>query len=129
MTTHKKLKQDQKIGMLAPTPITLVKLRDHFSNKYKLTEPQVEIMVVSSSKSLEQGLEHLLEVLAGEQSVERLGAIYHGLKGLFLNMGEPEWAAFTKEIEQKMLVGEELDHKRIVGKLQHGVAEVLSYCG
>ncbi|MBU1568634.1 MAG: hypothetical protein KJ630_23775 [Proteobacteria bacterium] len=86
-------------------------------------------MVVSSSRSLEQGLAHLHEVLAGGESIERLGAIYHGLKGLFLNMGEPEWAVFAKEIEQKILVDEQLDHKEIAKILHHGVVEVLTYYG
>ncbi len=129
MTTKKKLEHIPTTSMLAPPPIALVRLRDHFRDTYKLTGPQVEIMVVSSSKSLEQGFAHLSEVLAAGEQIERLHAFYHGLKGLFLNMGEPEWAAYAKEIEQKMLAGEELDHKRIVGELQCGVDEVLCYCG
>ncbi len=129
MTTKKKLEHVPKIGMLAPKPISVARLRDHFSDTYKLTEPQVEIMVVSSSKSLEQGFAHFSEVFAAEGRVERLSAIYHGLKGLFLNMGEHEWAAYAKEIEQKILAGEELDHKKIVRELQLGVDEVLCYCG
>ncbi len=131
MTHEKKHDQDAISGSSIPACITLVKLREHFKEKYKFTEPQVELMVVSSCKSLEQGLAHLLGFLAGEASVQGRGlkAIYHGFKGLFLNMGEPEWAAYTKEIERKLLADEHLDHKTIAGILRHGVAEVLAYGG
>lgn len=129
MPTHKQFKQAPKNDDSSPTPITLVRLRDHFSTKYKLTEKQVEIMIVSSSKSLEQGLAHLQDELGKEAPDERLGAIYHGFKGLFLNMGEEDWAAFTKEIEEKILAGEQSDHKKNLRTLHQGVVEILSYCG
>ena len=86
-------------------------------------------MVTSSSKSLEQGLAQLTEVRSEADSITRLCGIYHGLKGVLLNMGEPEWAAYTKEIERQVMTGEKLDHGRIAIVLQRGVFEVLAYCG
>lgn len=114
----------------APLPVTLAKLRRHFRDKYLLTDPQVELMVASSSKSLEQSFGNLAEAISSEDlSVDRLKAIYHGLKGVLLNMGEPEWAAYIREIEQKVLAGETLNHSLIVKVLRDGMVEVLTYCG
>ncbi|MFH0783822.1 MAG: hypothetical protein V2B20_17960 [Pseudomonadota bacterium] len=129
MTQQKRHNQDSSLCVSAPSCITLARLRNHFRQKYRLSEPQVETMVVSSSKSLKQGLENLKRFLAGDKSVEGPAAIYHGFKGLFLNMGEAEWAAFTKDIEQKLSAGEQLDHSIIAGILRQGSVEILSYVG
>jgi hypothetical protein len=129
MTKDMKHDQEPAIKKSIPPLITVGKLRDHFRHKYKLNEAQVELMIMSSSKSLEQGLAQLVEVLARVEPVESLGAVYHGLKGLFLNMGEQEWAAYTKEVEQKLSAGELLDHGEIAKKLRQGMGGVLAYCG
>ncbi len=129
MIQKKEHDQHAVFGASAPSCITLVRLRNHFRQKYKLSEPQVETMVVSSSKSLDHGLENLKRFLAGDKSVEGPSAIYHGFKGLFLNMGEADWAAYTRNIEQKLLAGEQLDHSVISGILRHGSEEILSYVG
>ena len=129
MTTQKKDDRDPGTGVSSPSVMTLVKLRDHFRKKYQLNEMQVELMVVSTCKSLEQGLAQLTGVCSGNQSGVGLPAIYHGFKGLFLNIGEAEWAAYTNEIEKKLLAGAQLDHEMIAGILRHGVAEVLAYGG
>ncbi|NTW87774.1 MAG: hypothetical protein HGB26_01305 [Desulfobulbaceae bacterium] len=121
--------QEPAIQKSAPPFITVGNLRDHFRHTYKLNEAQVETMIRSSSKSLEQGLAQLVDVLSREEPVEGLGAIYHGLKGLFLNMGEKEWAAYTKELEQKLSAGEQLDHGVIAEELRQGMGVVLAYCG
>ena len=129
MTQQKKDDRDTAMGVSSPSVMTLVKLREHFRKKYQLNQMQVEFMVESSCKSLEQGLAILTGVFSGDASVTGLEALFHGFKGLFLNMGEAEWAAYTKEIEQKLLAGEQLDHEMIAGILRHGAAEVLAYRG
>ncbi|MDK9706874.1 MAG: hypothetical protein OEL83_07455 [Desulforhopalus sp.] len=114
----------------APPPVTMAKLRRHFRDQYLLTDPQVELMLTSSSKSLEQSLENLAEgIAAKDMAVDHLKAVYHGLKGVLLNMGESEWADYTRAIEQKILAGEPLDHRRIEQILRDGMVEVLTYCG
>ncbi len=90
---------------------------------------QVELMVESSCKSLKQGLARLTAVFSGDEPVAGIEDLFHGFKGLFLNMGEAEWAAYTKEIERKLLAGEQIDHTMINGILRYGVAEVLAYRG
>lgn len=129
MIQKKEHDQDLFLGVTVPSCITLLRLRNHFRQKYNLSELQVETMMVSSSKSLEHGLENLKKFLAGDTSAEGPAAIYHGFKGLFLNMGEAEWAAYTKSIEQRLLAGELLDHSKIVGILRHGSEEILNYVG
>jgi hypothetical protein len=129
MTKDMRHDQEPAIQKSAPPFITVGNLRDHFRHTYKLNEAQVETMIRSSSKSLEQGVAQLVDVLSREEPVEGLGAIYHGLKGLFLNMGEKEWAAYTKELEQKLSAGEQLDHGVIAEELRQGMGVVLAYCG
>jgi hypothetical protein len=128
MTQQKKCERETMLGVVTPAPVTLIKLREHFRCKYNLNESQVEIMVVSSSKSLKQGLDHLAAAFSQEQSEEQLRAIYHGMKGLLLNMGETEWAAYTREIEKKLLLNKKLDHGVIAGIMRNQMVDVLTYC-
>lgn len=86
-------------------------------------------MIGSASKSLKKNLTHLDSVAVGNVPVPGMDIIYHSLRGLFLNMGEPRWAAYTNEIERKLLVGEPVDHTKSAGILRRGVAEILAYCG
>ena len=129
MTPQKKDDRDPVMDISPPAAVTLVNLRDHFRQKYQLNEMQVELMVESSGKSLEQGLARLTGDFSGDEQVAGLEELFHGFKGLFLNIGEAEWAAYTKEIERKLLAGEQLDRPMIAAILRHGVAEVLAYRG
>ena len=101
--------------------VTVERLRRHFREKYLLKQPQVDLMLQSSAQSLEQGLERL----AASAGCQELIGVYHGLKGLFLNMGEGAWADYVREIEGRLKNGEELDHLAIAEVLRQGVAEVL----
>jgi len=106
--------------------VTLERPRQHLRDKYQLREPQVELMLSSAGQSLRHGLERLAAVLSGAEEKQALVGIYHGFKGLFLNMGEVEWAEYTRKIEGSLKKGDELDHGRIASDIRHGVAEVLS---
>lgn len=83
-------------------------------------------MLHSSAQSLLYGFERLTAVCAGTSENQALIGIYHGLKGLFLNMGENDWAEYTRKIEEKLREGEELDHQSIVTVLRRGMVEILA---
>jgi len=92
-----------------------------------LNETQVETMLVSSSKSLKQALASAHDILAGTEPEARFALVFHSLKGLLLNMGEAEWAAYTKELEKKQTNGEQVDYAAAVAILEKGMAAILSY--
>lgn len=116
-------------GSPVPAPLVLSKLRDHFRQTYLLNETQVETMVVSSSKSLEHAFSCAGEIFKGTEPAEQLVAFFHGLKGLLLNMGESEWASYTKAIESKLVAGEQLDYAMVIGIIEKGLVEILCYDG
>jgi hypothetical protein len=105
--------------------VTLSRLRKHFRENFLLKEPQVELMLHSSAQSLLHGFERLA---VGAEPSERqtLIGVYHGLKGLFLNMGENDWAEYTRKIEEKLREGSELDHQSIATVLRRGMVEILA---
>jgi hypothetical protein len=106
--------------------VTLSRLRRHFRENFLLKEPQVELMLQSSAQSLLYGFERLAVVCTETSERQTLIGIYHGLKGLFLNMGENDWAEYTRKIEEKLREGGELDHQSIVTVLRRGMVEILA---
>ena len=112
---------------LFPAPVTLLKLRSHFRKVYGLNLTQTELMLESSCLSLVQVFENAKEVLNKANSSEQLGPVMHGLKGLLLNMGESEWAAVARDVEQKLKNEVQCDLNRIVAEMKVGLAEILYY--
>lgn len=114
---------------VAPPPVSLAGLREHFRKVYGLNDSQVDLMLESSSKSLHQALANAHDILSGPPADKHgMAAVFHSLKGLLLNMGEEEWASFTKEVEDR-LAGEEVRGlaKKVVEELEIGLAEVIAY--
>lgn len=118
-----------KNGLFIPAPLVLSKLRDHFRQTYMLNETQIETMLASSSKSLEHALSSVGEILKEPEDKERPVAFFHGLKGLLLNMGETEWASYIKAIENKLAAGGRIDYAMVIGIIEGGLGEILSYNG
>lgn len=112
-----------------PAPLQLTKLRNHFKTVYGFNGTQVEVMLKSSAQSLVQAIGNTHELLEKEHQQEHLVAVFHGLKGLFLNMGENEWAAFSREIEQRLKSGRGCDCSKIVTDLEDGLKDILIYGG
>jgi hypothetical protein len=111
-----------------PMPfVSLKTLKCHFIGVYQLNTSQAERMVESSSKSLIQTLDKLDAFLKSKDSNVTLIPVFHNLKGLFLNMGEKEWAGFSKDIESRIMAEEPCNIERVVELLTHGLRDVLSY--
>lgn len=118
-------------------PVRLSKLRSHFKKAYLLEDDQVEIMIESSSKSMIRVLEDgndVIEILKGSASglvknnEDQCRKVFHSLKGLLLNMGESEWAAYAKDLEAEY---KNLNYKQVqnsIEELKTGMAEVVGYC-
>lgn len=117
-------------------PVTLSKLRTHFKDVYLLKDDQVEIMLQSSSKSMIKVLkdsEEFIERLTKQTSTqdrefdERCRKFFHSLKGLLLNMGEAEWAAYAKGLETEYKSLNRTQLQKIITEIKNGMAEVISY--
>ena len=116
-----------EINTAAPVPLVLDQLRDHFRRTYLLNETQVETMLASSSKSLRMALASATEIINEKETQARFTMIFHSLKGLLLNMGELEWAEFSKELENKLKKGEQIDYAATVEIMEKGWVQILSY--
>lgn len=127
MTTGNNEKAALATDVALPLPLVLDRLRDHFRRTYILNETQVEAMLVSSSQALKQALASAYEALQGTEREARFAFIFHGLKGLLLNMGEAEWAAYTRELEKKLTDKEQVNYAAAVDILEKGMAAILWY--
>lgn len=110
-----------------PPPVTICGLKMHFENTYQLGTEQVELMIDSSRKSLEKILGDARVVLQSEHACKELVNIGHSLKGLMLNMGEPEWAEVARDLERSARLGERRDYAALIAGLTEGVRTVLMY--
>lgn len=119
-----------------PQPVTLPKLREHFKVAYQLEDDQVEVMLQSSSRSIikvlaesEVFLDSIkLQISGGGSSCEELcRKFFHSLKGLFLNMGEGEWALYAKQLEAEYRTLSHEDLLKNIAKIRNGMAEIVGY--
>ncbi|SHO42947.1 Hpt domain-containing protein [Desulfopila aestuarii] len=110
-----------------PAPVTIAGLRNHFHSTYQLGEKQVELMVNSSRKSLDKILAEARTALQSDNVPAEMVNIGHSLKGLLLNMGEPEWAEIARDLEKSARAGEVRDYSALVALLTEGMATVLAY--
>ena len=111
-----------------PLPLNLETLRQHFRNVYKLKDEQVEFMIKSASQSLQTALASAEQALAGDDFCAALVPVAHSLKGLFLNMGEGEWASLARAMEQAARAGEQHEYTVVVQKMRQGGAVIMADC-
>jgi len=113
--------------ILSPAPVTVQNLQRHFREVYGFNISQTEVMLQSSAKSLEQAFGDAAAALEQANARQLLAPVFHGLKGLFLNMGEKVWAAFARDVEEKLKGDVPVDLKGIITVLRVGLTEVLDY--
>jgi hypothetical protein len=106
------------------SPVTIKNLREHFRTTYKLNEEQIDLMVVSSARSLQTAFLATDEILNGGDVCVKIAAVAHSLKGLLLNMGQHEWAGYAREIENTAKANEVRDYKEMMQRLRLGVQEI-----
>jgi hypothetical protein len=107
------------------SPVTIVNLREHFRVTYKLNEEQIDLMVVSSARSLQSAFLASEDIQESDEDIcVKITAIAHSLKGLLLNMGQYEWAGYAREIEYAAKAGEKREFIQMIQKLRLGMQEV-----
>lgn len=108
-----------------PPKIRTEKLREHFSTTYRLKDDQIDMMLASTSKSLNASLRALYEALDEGGNLNEVSRLGHSVKGLLLNMGEPQWAEFARELENSAAKGESRDYRKLVECIHRGVEKIL----
>lgn len=106
------------------SPVTIENLREHFRITYRLNEEQVDLMVVSSARSLQTVFLAVDEIRGSEELCTKITAIAHSLKGLLLNMGQHDWASYAAEIENAANTGKDCDYKIMIDDLRLGLQDV-----
>lgn len=108
--------------------VSLSRLRIHFKEGYNLNDEQVEKLIVSSSLSLQHAIVELELVINSERGgkAQQISAL-HSLKGVFLNMGESQWAAQVKDIESEITTGTTCDLDIIMAEIKKKLVTILSY--
>lgn len=72
-------------------------------------------------------LEEAENAVQAEDTCRRLIHIGHSLKGLLLNMGQPEWASVARSIEKAAREGEDLDYESAIARLSAGMEAIIEY--
>lgn len=111
-----------------PAPVSIERLRNHFRQVYKLNEEQVEFMVRSASQSLQTAFTAADLALESDDPHTALTPVAHSLKGLFLNIGEGEWAALARAMEQAAKAGQAYEYTGTVRNMREGLIAVADYC-
>lgn len=109
-----------------PYPVEPANLRKHFETVYRLDRNQVDLMLESSAKSLRITLGKLNNAIDNNQGYSEISRLGHSLKGLLLNMGEPEWAELARFIEKAAGAEQQEDYRGIVGGICRGVEQLLN---
>lgn len=109
-----------------PAPINPDTLRAHFKTAYKLNDDQVEFIVRSASQSLRTALASAERVLASDNLCAEMAPVAHGLKGLYLNMGEDGWASIARAMELAAKAGQLHDYAVVVQKMRQGGAVLVA---
>ncbi len=108
--------------------ITVERLRRHFSLTYKLGEAQVDFMIKSSAQSLLAVFETARQIFEKDfPDHADLVRMSHSLKGLLLNMGEPEWADIARSMEFAAKAGESHDYSLPVKAVRKAALAVMEY--
>lgn len=108
-----------------PPKVTRAELREHFRSAYNLSEEQIEVMLESSSSSLQKSFSMLYDLLGDSQDLKEITRIGHSLKGLLLNMGQERWAQIAREMEKSAAAGEQRGYRAMADAIYEGVREIL----
>lgn len=115
-----------------PGKVDVVSLKLFFKEKYELEDTQAEALVLSSCESLKELLaiaRELLEKGDKKMPYDDIRAVVHRAKGLFLIMGQDEWALYTTTLK-KSGVNKVYDNLVIVvNRIEQNFSEIIVLCG
>ena len=83
-------------------------------------------MIRSASQSLRTALASAEHALASENLCAELAPVAHGLKGLYLNIGEDGWASIARAMESAAKAGQLHDYAVVVQKMRQGGAVLVA---
>lgn len=84
-------------------------------------------MLRSASQSLRTTFASAQQALAGDDLCSALAPVAHSLKGLLLNLGEGEWAALARTIEQTAETGKPYEYADVVNDMREGLSALADY--
>ncbi len=115
------MKKDEK---QLPPKVNTDNLKNHFRVTYKLADEQIEAMLESLANSLAKSLS-ALQINLDENDTDQIFRLAHSIKGMFLNMGEKQWAELARELELAASEDKVCDYRSMVEKIQYGVEDIL----
>lgn len=114
-----------------PAPVGVTQLHNFFKEKYELDDGEAEILVVSSAKSLIDfitAVESMLDNSGQGVTSEKLEALVHRGKGLFLVMGQEKWALYVTALNVNDLTTVYDNIKMIVDHVRQGFSDIIIMC-
>ena len=84
-------------------------------------------MLRSASQSLRKSFASADQALASDDLCSALVPVAHSLNGLLLNLGEWDWAALARTIEQAATAGRAYEYAEAVGSMREGLSAVADY--
>lgn len=128
MDTVKPLMSWRQVAVdLQLTPVSVDRLRRHFSQTYKLSDEQVEFMVRSAARSLQTTFDSVDQIPAGGDSGAVLVRVAHSLKGQLLNMGEAGWAEIARMVEFAAKAKEDHDYALPLQAIREAMSAIMEY--
>lgn len=114
-----------------PQAVAVATLQNHFKKQYELNDGEVDTLVVSSSKSVIDFLTAAESMLGkGDQGVssEELQALVHRGKGLFLVMGQEEWAMYVTALNERDPETICDSIQQVVNHVRQGFSDIIIKC-
>jgi len=117
--------------MSVPAPVGVTQLHNHFKEKYELDDGEAETLVVSSSRSLIDFItaaESMLDNSGQGVTSEKLEALVHRGSGMFLVMGQEEWALYVTalNVNDPNTVYDSI--QKIVDYVRQGFSNIIIMC-
>ena len=117
--------------MKTPPPVLKISVVRHLQEEYRLSEKQSVSLAESACTSIITFFSDLeaLETTGSLTSMEKKRTqrnLFHGLKGVFLHMGEGEWADFVRGVQYQIEKSGPVDLSDVTAKILQGTDQLLN---
>ncbi len=124
-------KEKKNSTMPVPESVDITTLHNHFKVKYEVDDGEAEILVESSSKSLNEFLtaaESILKKSGQRISSKELQALLHRGKGLFLIMGQEEWSLYVTalNVSDPDTIYDSI--QKVMNHVRQGFSDIIEMC-
>ena len=114
-----------------PEKVTVSLLDYHFQVKYELGEEQAKALVTSSCESLNDFLSDARSLLTAhdkDMEYEPIRGIVHRAKGLFLIMGQEEWAGYATSLKKSAAGKVHGNLQIVVANIEKNFTDIIVLC-